>query len=148
MRTLQVIFEYHYGSINITKKGLEMLKQLIKDSKTLLAAIDIMHDSGFKIDDIDYNSAKKEITVNTIEYEYKGKRIQTKTDKVNNRYRLVLSHLEDYELVLKDKKGYHAVCEDYVIRAEIDKDNIIIVCIFHDLKLKYQDINGELSSLN
>ncbi len=123
-----------------------MIKK-INDIESLLTAIGTMHDSCFETNNIEYNPTKNTITINTIEYKYEGKLIQIETKKIETKHKLVLSGIDECELILKDKKGFQAVCKDYINYADIEKETINIECTFHIIKLKYSKICGIFESV-
>lgn len=117
----------------------------INNNESLLKVADYLHDSGFKIEDIIYNSDIKSFKIKTKEYEYKGKFIQRKTNIIKKEYEFILNDIERYNLILKDKKGYDAVEEDYFNFIKIENErNIIIKTTFHDIKLEINRIIGIL----
>jgi hypothetical protein len=132
--------------MTIYKKGIAMAKQTIRDPESLLAAISTIHDSGFKVDDVEYNPTEKTVTINTTEYEYKGKFVQIQTKKIAAKHKLILSNIENYEIIPKDKKGYQVVFEDYIDCANIEAERLIIICTFHDIQLIFSNLYGELMS--
>ena len=90
-----------------------MQKFIITDLETLLKAADIMHDTGFTKDDINYNAASKVFRISAKQYGYKGKFIQRQTDEVVGTCEMILDDVRNCIIIEKDKKGLDTLGEDY-----------------------------------
>jgi hypothetical protein len=127
--------------ILIRRKLLEKFK--ISDINLLLKAADLMHDAGFENEDIIFEAVNNILKINANRYEYKGKVIQRKTDKVLGHCEFVLNHIRNCNIVEKDKKGLAALGEDFFNLIEIKSDKALLIkTVFREIRLETDILDG------
>ena len=117
--------------------------------ETLKEAVRILHDGGFKADDLRYDKDKQRLKLRVKCYKWKGKYIQRQTTQAAADYELVLSGIDEFRISDRDSKGLAAVQEDYVNEIEAaGKNSFIIATLFRDIHVTVERYDGELRYLD
>jgi predicted ribonuclease toxin of YeeF-YezG toxin-antitoxin module len=109
------------------------MEEIVINNESSLSKVEgLIHDSAFKIAEIEYNKADGLVKVVATLYKFKGKFIPAMTDVVDKQYRLFFYGVKSLEIEEKDRKGYHVLGQDFINTIKIEKEkNIIIGAAFH-----------------
>ena len=121
-----------------------MEKLDINSFDMLIKAADYMHDSGFKKENIEYDTARGIFKITTKEYEYKGRFIKKQTSAIKGECKLLLFNVQKCDIVERDKLGYQSVGEDYFNTFKIKNEKTIVIkTTFHEIKIEIEKLEGE-----